>query len=123
MSNRDTLICEDEQRRHDVRSKGFNGLDYLEVSDDQEKLTVYLLGKAPEGLRKENVRLTGGRRVPDVQVTALEVILADDPEMDDRLIVKVNKPGDFSTYTLCLVDLNEEGRPTDEPFTGFDPRY
>jgi hypothetical protein len=117
------LICEDERRRYDVRHKGFNGLDYLEVSDDQRKLTVYLLGKAPEGLKKENVRLSGGRRVQDVQVTGLEIVKASDPEQDDVLIVKVDKPGDYSTYTLCLVDLDEAGHQTDKPFPGFDRRY
>ena len=35
----------------------------------------------------------------------------------------VNKPGDFSDYTLCLVELDPRGRPTDEPLRGFDPRF
>jgi hypothetical protein len=47
----------------------------------------------------------------------------DDPERDDCMIVTVDKPGDFSTYTLCLVDLDADGRPTDRPFPGMDPRY
>ncbi len=118
-----TLICEDETRRPDVRASGFNGLDYLEVSDDQRKLTMFFLGKAPKGLKKENVQLTGGRRVRDVRVTAVEIIPSRDPELDDQMIVKVDKPGDYSTYTLCLVALDENDRPTDEPFPGFDPRY
>jgi hypothetical protein len=123
MSTNVPLICDDENRRHDVRTKGFNGLDYLEVSDDQRQLTVYLLGKTPEGLHMENVVLSGGRRVRDVQVTGFEIVKADDPEKDDILIVKVNKPGDYSTYTLCLVDLDENGYPSDQPFPGFDRRY
>jgi hypothetical protein len=56
-------------------------------------------------------------------VTGIEILRADDPELDDQLIVKVDKPGDYSTYTLCLVALDEAGRPTDEPFPGFDPGY
>src|SRR5687767_3824244 len=118
-----TLVCDDELRRHDVRASSFNGLDYLEVSEDQRRLSLYLLGKAPQGLRKENVRLRGGRRVRDVQVTGLEIIKSRDPEEDDILVVKVDKPGDFSTYTLCMVDLDEAGHQTDRPFPGFDPRY
>jgi len=117
------LICDDERRRHDVRAKGLNGLDYLEVSEDERRLTVYLLGKAPADLHKENVQLSGGRRVRDVQVTGLEIIKSRDPEQDDLLIIKVDKPGDFSTYTLCLVDRDEAGRQTDRPFPSFDPRY
>lgn len=118
-----TLICDDELRRHDVRASSFNGLDYVEVSEDQRRLSLYMLGTAPQGLRKQNVKLKGGRRVRDIQVTGLEIIKSRDPEQDDILVVKVDKPGDFSTYTLCLVDLDEDGRQTDRPFPGFDPRY
>ena len=31
----------------------------------------------------------------------------DDPELDDCMIVRLDKPGDFSTYTLRLVGLPE----------------
>ena len=48
------LVCKDEERRNLVRNhknlNGFNdlnGLDYLEVSEDQRTITVYFLGKAP----------------------------------------------------------------------------
>ena len=126
MMDKSLLICGDEKRRHDVRARDLNGLDYLEVSGaegEQRTLVVYFLGKAPEGLNKENVRITGGRRVRDIQVTAIKVVRVDDPELDDRLEVQVNKAGDFSTYRLSLVALDEGGHPTDEPFPNFDPRY
>lgn len=126
MMDNSLLICGDEKRRHDVRARDLNGLDYLEVSaadGEQRTLVVYFLGKAPKGLNKQNVRITGGRRVRDIQVTAIKVVRVDDPELDDRLEVRVNKAGDFSTYRLSLVDLDEGGRPTNEPFPNFDPRY
>lgn len=109
------LTCQDERRRRKAREKGFNGLDYLEVSDDQLTLTVYFLGKAPEEIEKGNVRITGGRRVRDIQVIDLRLCIQDDPERDDCMIVTVDKPGDFSTYKLCLVGLGEDVR--------IDPRY
>jgi hypothetical protein len=123
MMNGPTLTCQDERRRLRVRAKEFNGLDYLEVSDDQLVLTVYFLDKAPEGLVKTNVRIEGGRRVRGIEVANLRMCYQEDPERDDCMIVTVDRPGDFSTYTLCLVDLDEDGRPTDRPFPGFDPRY
>ncbi len=107
--------CLDDRRRHEVRRRGLNGLDYLEVSDDQRTLTVYFLGFAPEGLTRDNVRITGGRRIRDIRVTDVRVCPQLDPELDNCVVVTVDKPGDFSTYTLCLVDL-----PDDAPF---DPRY
>lgn len=109
------LDCLHDRRRHEVRRQHYNGLDYLEVSDDQRTLTVYFLGPAPEGLTRDNVRITGGRRIRDVRVTDLRVCPQVDPELDNCIVVTVDNPGDFSTYTLCLVDL-----PEDAPF---DPRY
>lgn len=121
--NAPALICQDERRRHVVREKGFNGLDYLEVSDDQRLLSVYFLSKAPEGLVKEHVRIEGGRRIRDIRVVGLTVTRQDDPDLDDCMLITVDKPGDFSLYTLCLVDLDQDGRQTDRPLPGFDPRY
>jgi hypothetical protein len=121
--NEPTLVCDREGRRQAVRARQHNGLDYLEVSEDQLELTVFFLGKAPEGLAVENVRITGGRRVRDVRVLDLVIQRQPDPDLDDTMTITVDKPGDFSAYTLCLVDLDEGGRATDEPFPGFDPRY
>jgi hypothetical protein len=113
--NRSTLECLDDRRRHEVRRQGYNGIDYLEVSDDQRRLRVYFLGPAPEGLGRDNVRITGGRRIRDIAVLDVKTRPQRDPELDTCLEVTVDKPGDFSTYTLCLVDLPEDAR--------FDPRY
>ncbi len=122
--NEPTVICQDEQRREAVRGKkGYNGLDYLEVSDDQRTLIVYFLGKAPESIAKENVRILGGRRITGIQAIGVEIERQDDPELDDCMHVTVDRPGDFSTYSLCLLELDEKGLPTDRPLRNFDPRY
>jgi len=99
-----------------------NGLDALEVSDDQLHLTVYFLDKAPE-LVAANVRITGGRRVTGIRVVDIAVCRSEDPERDDCLTVTVDRPGDFSCYRLCIVELDERGRATDVPRHDFDPRY
>jgi len=117
------LDCRDERRRDAVRQATLNGLDYLEVSGDQLTLTVYFLGKAPGRIAKENVRIEGGERVTDIRVVDLTVQRQDDPETDDWMEVTVDRLGDFSTYTLRLIALDERGRPTGEPLQGFDPRY
>ena len=117
------LQCRDERRRDDVRAASLHGLDFVEVSDDQLSLHVWFLGKAPASIRRENVRIQGGRRIRDIRVTDLRVNRRADPGLDDSLEVTVDRPGDFSTYTLRLVQLDEQGRPTDEPMGGFDPRY
>ncbi len=117
------LSCIDDRRRKEVRAAALLGLDYVDVSEDQLTLTVFFLGKAPDGIEKENVRITGGRRIRDVGVTGISMVRQRDPTLDDAMEVSVDKPGDFSTYTLSLVKVDDKGHPTDQPMEGFDPRY
>ncbi len=121
------LSCRDERRRETVRTAHVFGLDYVEVSDDQTTLTVTFLGKAPPAIAKENVRISGGRRIRDIHVTGLAVTrstgVAPGESVDDSMSVRVDKAGDFSTYTLSLIQLDEQGHATDQPMHGFDPRY
>jgi predicted phage baseplate assembly protein len=123
-------ICRDDTtRRQAIRATegkqdGLNGIDYIEVSEDQRTLTVFFLLKAPEQeLQPGNVRIDGGRRVRNIRVLDVTFCRNEDPERDDCMRVKVDKPGDFSTYTLCLVETDEYGRPTETPLDKFDLRY
>jgi predicted phage baseplate assembly protein len=99
-----------------------NGIDYLEVDERQRVLTVFFLGKAPAWIRRQNVVIEGGTRIRGIRVTRIRLCKIDDPERDDCLKVFVDKPGDYSTYTLKLVNVYG-GRPSEEPLDGFDPRY
>jgi hypothetical protein len=117
--------CKDDRRRDAVRAKlDWNGLDYLEVSEDQLTLRVFFLGKAPSQLLrrpdeepaaykkrlKQSVHIEGGRRIRGINVVDVEIHQAKDPktgkvdpELDDWMDVRVDKYGDFSPYTLRLV--------------------
>jgi hypothetical protein len=117
------LSCREENRREKVREAALFGLDYVEVSDDQRTLSVYCLGKAPQGIEADNLQLSGGRRIRDVQITGFRVLRQSDPTLDDVLEVKVNKPGDFSTYTLSVIQLDGQGHPDGQPMAGFDEGY
>jgi len=117
------LTCLDEQRRHIVRDREFNGLDFLEVDDDQLTLTVHLLGRVPEGLDEKNFRITGGRRITGIRVVDFELCAQDDEEADDCLKLKVDMAGDFSVYTLSVVDGDANDPSIQAPFPGFDVRY
>ncbi len=118
-----TPECNDERRRAAVRRADLNGIDYVEVSDDQRVISVFFLGKAPQDLSVANVRIDGGRRVTGIRAVDLRLCIEDDPDLDDCLRVAVDRPGDFSTYTLRLVNPDARGRPGDTPLDGFDPRY
>ena len=125
-------ICQDDtQRRRAVRAHrdaqgnpDLNGIDYIEVSEhDQRILNVHFMDKAPEDITVKNVRIDGGRRIRNIKVIKVELCAPDDPEQADCMQVTVNRAGDFSTYTLCLVELDEQGHPSDQPLKGFDVRY
>jgi hypothetical protein len=119
-----TVDCRQGLRRGAVRNAtAIYGLDYLEVDATQTVLTVVFLGKAPPGIAAANVVLSGGRRIRDLQVVGLTFHRQTDPTLDDSMDVRVNHPGDFSTYTLRIVALDARGAPTDAPFPGLDPRY
>ena len=127
------LACEDERRREAVHESLLNGFDFVEVSEDHLTLTVYFLGKAPKNFTQTNLVLEGGRRIQELAITQFMIERDKNPRHDDRLILKVNKGGDFSTYRLCAVELSEQGQAMVDgkvdgrryyrPFPGFDPRY
>ncbi len=106
-------LCCNDYRREAVRAlhswKGidFNGIDYLEVQDTHTLkvhfihplVTVRITTLHMHALSKENVSITGGERIHDVGVVEVSVDAGEQPNV---LIVKVNKPGDRSTYTLQI---------------------
>lgn len=117
------IICADEKRRQLVRDKGLNGIDFIEVlCPDQTSLCVHLFGKGLEKISAQNVLIEGGRRIRDIKVKDVNVISREDPEFEDCLRIILDKAGDYSTYTLKLVEL-KDGTQTDNPLPGFDPRY
>ena len=122
-------VCNDKQRRNDVRnpdegSPHLSGLDYVEVSPDELTLTVNFLGKAPAGkVGVENILIEGGRRIRGIEVTKVKVNREKDFELDDTMDVTVNKSGDYSTYTLSLVQPKLDTQGTYDLFPGVDKRY
>ncbi len=90
--------CRDERRRAAVRAHpSLNGIDFLEVLPDQRTLQVHFLNPLTDlALRPDKLRIEGGDRIRDVAVTDVR----PDSRNNRVLVVQVNKPGDFSTYTL-----------------------
>ena len=104
-----SLCCQQDDRRDAVRRvKGLNGLDYVEVSNDQLTLTAYFLGKLPPELSEEQTRprkIPSSRRRParhgHSRSPTVKPVSDPDPEKDDQLVITLDKYGDFSTYTLA----------------------
>jgi hypothetical protein len=119
----DTQYSCQNERRHGLvdKSTTLNGIQFLEVaSPDQKTLKLHFhhplpgqAGGIPAApvLTRQNVIITGGTRVRDIQVQSVTA-------SGKVLTVKVNARGDFSFYALRLVTSGEnQSAPT-----GFDPQ-
>lgn len=117
--------CCDELRRTVVkRTPGWNGIDFIEVIDRaassqterQRFLTVHFL--KPLGaltLTAGNIRIEGGEREKNIKVLNTAAGTGADAHV---LTVEVDRPGDFSRYTLRLV----KDALDDDPPADVDPR-
>ncbi|MEP7339641.1 MAG: putative baseplate assembly protein [Acidobacteriota bacterium] len=121
-------FCCDERRRQALLGHPtLNGIDFLEVVDDlampdadrQRTLLVNFVNPlTANSINKTRVRIEGGERIRDV---AIESTSIGTGAQDHVLTVKVNHPGDFSTYTLRLVK-NAKDLTNAQPPDGFDPQ-
>jgi Electron transfer DM13 len=99
------LSCRIEDRRKQLfDNPRWNGIDFVEVLPDQTALCVHFFGRVPDGIGVANVDIEGGRRIRDIRVVDVAIERAHDEDLDDCLRVVLDKPGDFSTYRLCLVE-------------------
>lgn len=137
---RDDLSCDLAVRRKKLFNNAqWTGIDFVDVADDQRSLCVHFFGPVPEHFDVEHVRIEGGRRIRDIHVVRVEIERSDDPELDDCLHITLDKPGDYSTYRLCLIDPEPPPGPPDScgengnkskdqdkkepPWPRLDPRY
>jgi len=120
-------FCCDERRRQVLLGHpSLNGIDSLEVLDDplqpmaerqRTLLVTFVNALAPNALSKNQVRLEGGERIRDVAIQSVSV---GSGTQDHVLTIKVNHPGDFSTYQLRLTT-NAQDPTAQLPPAGFDP--
>ncbi|HEY0737924.1 MAG TPA: putative baseplate assembly protein [Herpetosiphonaceae bacterium] len=123
--------CNNQNRRDFVRSPRagdgapvmptINGIDFLEVEPDQRTLRVTFLHNLPgtptdpvppaPALTPANLKIEGGVRIKNLRVQSVS---AD----DNVLTVVADRAGDFSTYTLRLV----QGPNNAAPPSNFDPQ-
>ncbi|NEP18551.1 MAG: putative baseplate assembly protein [Leptolyngbya sp. SIO4C1] len=115
--------CQDERRLQTVLTQVgisgqfLNGIDYLEVSENRQTLTVHLLQSlSGPALSPDNLKINRrdlSRREIDQFVEVISVSAAG-----SRLTVRVEPPRDLSPYTLFIVQSPTELMPP----VGFDPQ-
>jgi hypothetical protein len=109
--------CCDQNRRRLVRGSARNGIDWLEVLDLEAPTQAlrqrilhlgFVNNPPPAGLTRANISISGGERIVGIR--------ADQVSYDgDVVVVELTAYGDFSPYTLSLVE------PDGSPLTGLDP--
>ena len=129
--------CCDLRRLEVLRLSGSaNAIDFLEVLDRasppfaprQQTLFVRLL-RPGFTLTPDNLRITGGTRIPGVGIVwcapadalpaEAEPGLVDTvDDLSRTLVIRTDSAGDYSTYTLSIV----ANLGTDQPPANFDPR-
>jgi Baseplate J-like protein len=142
--------CCDEKRKAAVLGNPtLNGIDYLEVLgfdaeplglQPQTILMVRCLKAAPGALTPNNVIIAGGESITNITATFVTPASTPPPGMTaaqknyftslpgaaEILLIGTSTAGDFSPYTLRLV--NSATQATEDPFevtealTGFDPQ-
>jgi len=125
MTRSPALFCRDRSaRRQQVRKSPLFGFDELELGADGSELRVSFLGRAPAlEILPQQLCIDGGQRIRGLRVVRARIERADRSDLDDHLVVTVDRIGDLSTYRLSIVGLDSEGRPTDAAPADFDPRY
>lgn len=115
----DPLACLHDARRDAVRAAaGRNGLDYVEVQDDPPLLHVYFLGKLPAALQADSAALpahfaiAGGDAITGLRILDADPVVDPDPARDDFVVLRLDRAGDRSRYTLSLLGVE-----------GIDPHY
>ena len=143
--------CNENRRAAILNNPVLNGIDYLELVDGdalpaspaQQTLLVYCLKPVPANLTPANILIQGGESITDISAawiltasaatapanTATSVELAYFNELMNSaniLVVRTSVAGDFSSYTLRLV--NDNSAASQDPFevtealAGFDPQ-
>lgn len=114
----DTTCCADDPRRRRVREAGLTGIDAVEVGPDRQTLTVFFLGRAPDGLSAANFRIDGGPAHAPLSVVRVETCRPQDLALDDCVRLVLDRAGGAGAHRLRLVDLDPAPDPlyAEHPF-------
>jgi|AraplaMF_Col_mMF_1032025.scaffolds.fasta_scaffold00035_119 hypothetical protein len=115
-----TYFCCDTLRRSATAASALNGIDFVEVLDldapsdalRQRLLHIFLLkDPAPLVLTPDNIRIEGGERIRDIEVTAVTMAPGGQANVVE---VEVDRAGDFSFYRLSLATSLVDPNPPPE---------
>ncbi|BAV06595.1 putative baseplate assembly protein [Filimonas lacunae] len=121
--------CTTNRRTQVKQHPVINGIDFLEVLDNkndpvtirQRTLYVHFIKDiAPGSIQKEQVIIEGGERITNIKVISITeglITIPATPDAQKILVVQVDVAGDYSTYTLRLV----QDVASSNTLAGYDP--
>jgi predicted phage baseplate assembly protein len=115
------LVVAGDARRRRMLARHHDGIDGVEVHG--RRLTVYFMERVPEGITHHNVRVEG---LPDSLAARAVAVHRHEPadaQLEDRLVVELDRTGSAGPYVLRLVERAADGRPGWAPLRGLDLRY
>jgi predicted phage baseplate assembly protein len=117
------LIVAGDARRDEIRERHSNGVEGVEVREGGRRLLLYFLRHAPEHVHPGTIRIDPPPGARHVRATAVRRVDERDRELEDHLIVELDRRGGGGAYTLRLVEPAADGTPGVRPLRGIDPRY
>jgi predicted phage baseplate assembly protein len=117
------LLVRGDARRDQLRARRRDGIDGVEVERDGLRLAVLFLEHAPAGVTQHNVRIDGEAGAVPVRPLTVRRVAGGESELEDRLLVSIDRRGSAGRYVLRLVEREPDGRPGRAPLRGLDPRY
>ena len=148
MSSTIYACCNENRKAAVLGNPTLNGIDYIEVLDHdaiplnsprQRTLLVHCLNPVPTNLGATNALIDGGESITDIGVQWLTPASTPPPQANAQealyfkalpdharvLVVRTTAAGDFSPYTLRLVNNAAQAREdvfdVTESLAGFDP--
>jgi hypothetical protein len=140
--------CNENRRAAVIGNPKLNGIDYLEVLDNeaplgsprQQTLLVHCLKPAPTNLGPANVLIVGGESITGITASWIAPASPSPPQATPAedayfaqlanpatiLVVRASVAGDFSRYTFRLVNdaaqASQDTFDVTEALAGFDPQ-
>ena len=120
------FCCTNDRRDAVARHGTLNGIEFIEVIDDltmpneqrQRTLRLQVIKPLAAGqLTLDHIRIEGGERITSIKIITAQL----DPQDNKVLVINVDTPGDFSTYTLRLIDPASVSSGDLQPAPNFDP--
>ncbi|MER5597119.1 putative baseplate assembly protein [Streptomyces sp. NPDC002265] len=112
--------CEDQRRRAAVRAAGLAGIESVSADADRRNLSVLFFGRLPDRLDRHSFRIEGGRRVTGIQVVSVTGSADPESAQANHLTLRLDRPGDGSTYRLRALGEHFDARYDRMEFT-FEP--